>query len=79
MDLIDKKMNSIIKSIKIKEAKENQGDTLGINWVINSTKIGNIMVLEVTSLERKGIIRNLAISDIKGNQLRKDRMNFLYL
>ena len=79
MDLIDKKMNSIIKSIKIKEAKENQGDTLGINWVINSTKIGNIMVLEVTSLERKGIIRNLGISDTKCNKLRKDRMNFLYL
>ena len=77
MDLTEKKMNSIIKSIKIKEGKENQEVTLAISSEINSTRTDQTTAMEGTNLQGRDIIRNLLKSDIKGNKLRV-KLNFLY-
>jgi hypothetical protein len=79
MDLTEKRMNSIIKSIKIKEGKENQEVTLAISLEINSTRTDQTTAMEGTNLQGRDIIRNLLKSDIKGNKLRVDKLNFLYL
>ncbi len=74
---INKKMSNITTCIKIKEVKENQEAALEIISVINSTRIGKNMAMEVINSRKRGTIENSQITDCKKNKSETKILNFL--